>query len=276
MRADEPENWREKFNEVYKMDDGEALKRIAPPFIPERKTYYFKDHEDQARAISDPPNYFTFHWTGSSYQEWGYGFIGDKGMSLRGVLENVLDMKSYEFELPKEFEQVRLTGDWMVDVTTQNDAKLAKLCDIIRVAKGPSLKFVEKEQERPVIVVKGNYTFRPVEGIYDPSAVHLYVGEPDKDEHAGGGSGSFERFLQALGDRAGMGVVSEVEEPPSKDLSWRTHESSNHKELAGLPAGENRTEKIKQLLENVSKQTGLQLQVEQRKLSVWVAEPAPK
>ncbi len=257
------------------MDDGEALKRIAPPFIPERKTYYFKEEPDQARAISDPPTYFTFHWTGSSFQNWGLGFGDEKGMTIRQVLGDVLELKSYQIQLPQEYPSFKLPGDWMLDVTTEMQPKLDKLADIIRDAKGPSLKFSEKEIERPVLVAQGKYAFHPIDGAYEATSVHLFIGKSDKDEGAGGGSGLLDEFLKMLGDRVGMPVANEVEDPPSQRISWRHHSSTNYKQLAGLPEGPAKEEKIKQLLEMVSKQTDLKLTIEQRKVSVWVAEPAP-
>jgi hypothetical protein len=276
LRADESENWREKFNETYKMDEGEALKRIAPPFIPERKTYYFKEFADQAKYIAEPPTYFTFHWTGSTFQNAGYGFVRRDGLTVRGVMESVLELKSYEYQLPKDAASFHLKGDWMVDVTAEMEAKLNKLCDIIREAKGPSLKFTQQELEQPVIVASGTYTFRPIEGTYDTTSVHFFTDKPDKTEGSGGGSGMMERFLTTLGDRAGMQVIDEVDEPQPKMISWRYNSSSNFKELAGLPDRLKRDEKIKKLLENISKQTDLKLTIENRKETVWVAEPAPK
>jgi hypothetical protein len=275
LRADDGDNWRDRFNEVYKMDDGEALKRIAPPFIPERKTYYFKEETDQAKYIADPPTYFTFHWTGSSFQKWGYGFSDAKGMSIRQILRDVLELKSYEYQLPKDTPSFQLKGDWMVDVTAEIDAKLQKLCDIVRAANGPSLKFTQREIEQRVIVASGTYTFHAIEGTYNATSVHLFTDKPDKDEGSGGGSGDVDRFLARLGDRAGMQVIDEVEEPRPQMISWRYNSSSNFKELAGIPDGAKRTEEIKKLLDNVTKQTNLKLTIEQRKVPVWVAEPAP-
>jgi hypothetical protein len=276
VRAGENENWREKFNDVYKMDEGEALKRIAPPFIPERKTYYFKEEKDQARYIAEPPTYLCFHWTGSSFQKAGYGFIDSAGLSLHGILESVLELKTYEYQIPKEAQAFHVTGDWMVDVTAELEPKLQKLCDIMRAADGPSLKFVQKEIERPVIVARGTYAYHPIDGAYNATWVHLFVDKLDKDEGSGGGSGDLGEFLETVGDRVAMPVIDEVQEPRPKTVSWGYHSSSNFSKLAGLVDGPKKTEKIKKLLDAASKQTDLKLTIEQRKVSVWVAEPTPR
>jgi hypothetical protein len=31
--------WKQRFEQIYRLDDDQILKRIAPPFIPERKDY---------------------------------------------------------------------------------------------------------------------------------------------------------------------------------------------------------------------------------------------
>src|SRR4051812_12137597 len=49
-------DWRARFNEVYRLNEGEVLKCIAPPFIPEREVYYRTDHRGQYQAIKEPPD----------------------------------------------------------------------------------------------------------------------------------------------------------------------------------------------------------------------------
>jgi hypothetical protein len=277
IRADENENWREKFNETYRMDEGEALKRIAPPYIPERKIYYQKEEPQQAKYIADPPTYFHFRWTGSSFDSAGYGFMSTAGLSVRGVLQNILGLQSYEYQVPKSAESFVLKGDWMVDATMEIEPKLQKLCDIIREAKGPSLKFVQKEMEEPVVVAKGTFTFHPVDDAYDATSIHLFIDKSDKDEGSGGGSGDVAKFLRMLGDRVGMQVIDEVEEEGRpKNVSWAHHSSTNFKNLAGFPDGPKKMEKIQKLLDIVSKQTDLKLTIEKRKTTMWVGEPVPK
>jgi hypothetical protein len=274
--ADEHESWRDKFNETYQMDEGEALKRIAPPYIPERKTYYQKEEASQARYIKEPPTYFHFRWTGSSFDSAGYGFMSTGGLTIRGVLQNIIGLRSYEYQIPKDAASFELKGDWMVDAMMELEPKLQKLCDIVRDAKGPSLQFTQKESEEPVVVAKGTYTFHPLDDGYNATSIHLYVDKPDKNEGSGGGSGDLAKFLSMLGDRVGMQIIDEVEEPRPSQLSWGHHSSTNFKNLAGLPEGPKKTEKIQKLLDMVSKQTELKLTIEQRKVPLWVAEPAPK
>ncbi|MHC4629386.1 MAG: leucine-rich repeat domain-containing protein, partial [Planctomycetota bacterium] len=65
--------WRKRFEAVYRLEDDQVLKRIAPPFIPERRDYYLNDEKVQARHISRSPDHFTFEWIGK-LKKWGMGF----------------------------------------------------------------------------------------------------------------------------------------------------------------------------------------------------------
>jgi hypothetical protein len=62
-------------------------------------------------------------------------------------------------------------------------------------------------------------------------------------------------------------VVDEVEGERPKMISWDHHQSSR---LHHMPAGPERMEKLVQVLDVVSKQTGLTLELARRKVPVWV------
>lgn len=79
--------WRQRFEEVYRLEDNRILKRIAPPFIPERRDYYVNEHSRQASAISTSPDRFIFHWNGK-LKNWGLGFTNKLG--LGSILGRVL------------------------------------------------------------------------------------------------------------------------------------------------------------------------------------------
>src|SRR5688572_8693420 len=93
-------DWQQRFEQKYALADDEVLKRVEPPFIPERETYYKVELRNQAQRVKEPPDYFTFHFDGQLHR-WGYGFIGEPH-TLRGVLLHVLGMKTFQFDGPEE------------------------------------------------------------------------------------------------------------------------------------------------------------------------------
>jgi Protein of unknown function (DUF3738) len=151
--------------------------------------------------------------------------------------------------------------------------KLAALARITSQAHGRIIHFQRREVDRDVVVAKGRYAFAPIDGVYDNTSVHLFVGTPDRNEGSGGGSGDLAELLQMLGDRTGVPVIDQTEGPPPEGrLQWGHHRSSD---LARYWAGPGRAEKLDRLLETVSKQTGLKFERARRKVPVWVVAEGP-
>ena len=270
--ADESEPWRKQFNETYKLEEGQCLKRIPPPFIPEREIYYKVVDSGQAQHIPKPPDYFTFHWDGG-LKQWGCGFTSGAKQSTGSVLDSILMMKNYEYQLFPELAKFKMNGDWIIDTKAESSVKLAALCNIIKQAGGPGAKFTQKDLPRKVVVATGEYVPHPLTDIHHPTWIHLYVDKPDPTEGSGGGSGDFKELLEMLGSRVGMQVIDEVIGDKPARLTWGHHSSTNLAQLAGLPDGPQRDERIAKLLEIVSQQTEIHFKQELRMLPTWVAEP---
>jgi hypothetical protein len=266
-------DWRENFNETYRLDETQCLKRIAKPFIPERENYYRDAQRHSAGGSQDPPAYYCFFWKDGKLNRWGEGWAAGDKQSVRSIMDFVLQMKTYEYEMPDELASFKMDGDWIVDPDAQPALKLAALCEIIRSANGPSFAFQEKQMPRDVVIATGEFLQHPLENIHHPQKVHLYVGEPDANEGAGGGSGDLKEFLEMLGTRLGMPVIDQVSGDRPARFSWGHHGSTNFEKLAGLPAGQEKDTKITELLELVSKQTELHFKRELQMVPVWVAEP---
>jgi hypothetical protein len=127
--------------------------------------------------------------------------------------------------------------------------------------------------DRDVVVATGKYHFTPIDGAYNRSSVHLFVGTLDPDEGSGGGSGDLPEFLRMIGDRTGVPVIDKTDgPPPTERISWGHHRTSY---LTREPAGPARDTKLAKLLDTVSKQTGLRFERARRKVPVWVLTEGP-
>jgi len=268
-QGDEERNWEEEFNKVYRLSEKEVLKRIEPPFIPQRLDYYQQKHSSQAQSIAKPPTYFNFQWRNEKLVDFGLGFLGDGALGLSGMLHNILQMPLYEFEGDKELLEMKLPGDWIVRPDAPVEQKLQAAGDILHEATGKNITFTQQELPRNVIVVTGNYSAETRDSDGRIIDIHCYSGQKDPTEGGGGGSGTLEEFMTRLGDLAGSAVAIETPSRPIGTISWRTHRSSY---LDREPPGTERDEKINQLLQNVAQQTGLEFKVEERKVPVWVAK----
>ena len=126
--------WRQRFEEVYRLEDNRILKRIAPPFIPERLEYYNHEESHQAEAIPEPPDYFTFHWENNKLKKWGLGFTGGK-RPLDSILRQNLSIEANKFDGPEELLQIEVPGDWIV----RKPSTVEKSSSVTASTRNPSL-----------------------------------------------------------------------------------------------------------------------------------------
>ncbi len=261
--GEETPAWREKFDQVYRLEDEEVLRRIPPPFIPERMDYYRIENSSQAQQIPKGPDYFCFHWTGQ-LRKWASGFLNGNPLTLAGVLESVLDLENFEFEGPKQLLSAKLAGDWIVNPDVEREKKLEALAGIFEKATKRKIEFVPEKVEREVVVAGGDWTFDCNNG---KGTVHLRADESDPNEGGGGGSGTMDAFFNRLGSLINLRVVDETTTKAPQNFQWRTHHSSY---VSRTPAGAQREEKVKKLLEVASEQTGVSFVMEKREVEVWM------
>ena len=111
----------------------------------------------QAKLIRKPPDYFTFHWDGAVH-EWGCGFTSGEKLSTSSVLDSILMLKNYDYQLFPALAKFKMDGDWIIDTRAEMPVRLAALCDIIKSAGGPAASFTRKELPRTVVVASALQT----------------------------------------------------------------------------------------------------------------------
>src|SRR5262249_12826051 len=83
------DDWQARFNAVYNLKDGEDLKLIPPPFIPERLAYYRSVQPTPIPGLASDPSSFIFNWTDNQLTFSTMSFSPDRRASLANVLEAV-------------------------------------------------------------------------------------------------------------------------------------------------------------------------------------------
>ncbi|MEN6332904.1 MAG: M56 family metallopeptidase, partial [Phycisphaerales bacterium] len=260
-------DWRKRFNKVYRLAGNEALKRIAPPFIPERMDYYNSEHEQQAKLIPSGPDQMTFRWNwNDQLQNWSMTF-GASG-KIGSVLNGVIGLKSYEYEGPQSLLAIELPGDWIVqDRGVGQDVKLIAFEELLARELGRTIRFEKRSVERDVIVATGAFSFHPPVGTYENTSVHLYASEADPDESAGGGaSDSVGEFLRMLGDRVNMPVIDHTEVAGLEKIPYRHHQSSR---VGKIQDEQERAEQLRILLDHLTEQTELRFRIGREEVPVW-------
>ena len=121
-------------------------------------------------------------------------------------------------------------------------------------------------------MAKGQYVFKPPAEAPGERSVVMYAGEFDRNSGGGGGSGGLPEFLKTLGTRVKVPVIDETEGPKPAQFSWR-HQSSAY--LEREQPGPEKDRKLRVLLDNVGKQTGLKFETARRKVPVWFVTEGP-
>jgi len=265
---DQPD-WKAEFERVYRLEPGRVVKRVPPPFIPERHALCVAHNHVQGK---DHPDYMVFHGTtAGDVRDWVNVYGGDRKLPLRDILSIGLEIPGHRFQGPDELLSLDLMGDWVVDPDAPLPAKLAAMTGIIREAHGRLVRFERRQPEREVIVATGQFKFNPLPDLREPKLLHLFTGFIDP-ARGGQKTGTMEGFFQTLETFAGQAVVDETTGARPKEFTWVAQTSAY---LADKPAGPGRERSRQELLGNVSKQTGMRFQVARRKVPVWVVVEGP-
>jgi hypothetical protein len=262
--AGEEESWRARFDRVYNLGQEEVLKRIAPPFIDERMDFYQNIEPTQAAAIPAGPATFYFRWDGR-LRTWGMSFGGER--TVADVINMALGLRRDEFEGPERLLGMKLPGDWIVRSSVPREDALQALADILLHDEGRRIAFEKHRVEREVIVARGRFRFKPADGTYDRTSIHVYEGGPDRGEGGGGASGTIGEFLKDLGNVAlPLPVIDETRHDADARVEWRWNRSGY---LRGTSEEADRTARIDRVLANLSAQTGLRFDRERRPMEIW-------
>jgi RNA polymerase sigma factor (sigma-70 family) len=254
--------WMEAFERRYLLTDGQVLKRVAPPFPPERSEFIFES-QDWFRGGQ---YVHCFMYDGKLIDERETGNNGR--MALRELLRLLIRLKSYEFQGPDDLLRETIAGDWIYRGGTAQSDLLAALGTILREELGLRVKIERREIEREVIVVRGRYQARPLLAGDEGKVLHIFVEPaPPQSSFGGDSSGNLRKLLDRLGDQFGRRFNDESQTPGELKIEWRDHLALlSPEQRQDLNAG---GALLDRLLENLSKQTSLQFRRELHKESVW-------
>jgi hypothetical protein len=253
--ADTPP-WREKFDEVYRLADGENAKLIPAPFIDERAAYHREAHP----GVGNTPGQYGFKWNNGKLRQsswWSAPGTVASALSKAGIEGVDLDGLGGVYDM-------EVAGDWIVRADATREQVLADIERILHKATDGKIKVEKIKLEKDVIVARGKYAQKlitePAPPPREPKDVHLFVNTLDAREGAGGGVGTLDEFIKRVAQIAGMKVVNEAE-PLKGKVSWTNNYDANDAQKS--------SELRELLLKHVSEQTSLQLSIERRTVDAW-------
>ena len=260
--------WRERFDQVYSLDDGEVLRWVRYPFIPERQIYATQElHYYSGTDNPPPPGYLFFRWDGK-LRNWT---LAMHECSLGLVLRDI-GLQRYERDGSDKLLRLKLGGDWIACDNVPIEDKLLTLERILQNELGRTIRFEKCKVNRDAIIVRGQYKRVPLADVKRPDKIYVY---PDSWEDFsgpepvdGGGTGSVVKLIEMVGSHFNQPIVFETENLSDITVSYFTSQSYSLA-IANAKARQDMQEILDSVLQNLSKQTSLQFEYGQRDQDVW-------
>jgi hypothetical protein len=255
---DEP--WRRAFEAAYRLEDGEVLKRVLPPFVPERRDFInYRMHQGKMRP-GEPvgERQLALEWDGDR--------LDSHWMSIKdGTVESALSwacyLRRWEWEASDRIRDLPMPGDWVWRRESSINARIAAFQSILEEAVGPDIQMSPARVQREVIVARGTPTPTPLPGARHPNEIAVFYGDrPPTDGDVGAFPTTTKVVLEQLEEMTTMHVVDEMKEV---DVKVWLH---LYAQATRFPISKAQRES---LLANVGKQLGVDLVYDWRPLNIW-------
>jgi len=249
-----------EFHDIYRLDEGEIIKFIKPPFVLGRQEYLLATPAYNSFALQHPGYHCGFHWDGELK---AHSFSSSR--SLWWILYYILGIPDYDYNLPKELK-VNLCGDWIVRTDSTKDEQLKALEEIIYAELNRSIHFEKRTTEREVIVATGRFEFKPFRG-QNPEWLFLYLNEDDGllGHIVTHQATSVSELLLGIADAPGIDIAIDDRTEPVEIPKIKCRCSSS----LGVDMSKDKEKNLPILLDNLTKQTGLKFKLERQPAEIW-------
>jgi RNA polymerase sigma factor (sigma-70 family) len=256
-------NWRTTFENAYALQPNQNLKFIPPPPLPERQRYLLEVENNDS-----PMPFIQWRWiNGTLKRQWMQG-NGPAGASLLSVLKFCANLDAHHISLVN-LPAINANGDWIVRDGATTEAILTDLRTILLQQFKTDVRSEKIEVVKNALIATGNYHLRRIPDatvgdlqIYTDVLDHPQPGE----EIAGGGISDPAEFWSMMGEYLGIPIVDEATNEPDK-IDWLLSYSffRDSKEPAVR----------QQILDNITKQTGLAFKQDKRIFTTWKLTSVP-
>ena len=218
-KADDDEPALKEFLEAYRLEPDQILKRVPTP-RPEGVRIWWKQKYPNHGNQPDRFGAMVFRWRDpNELENWG-GTTGD-GYSFRHLLK-YLEINIYPIEIDGDvkFLDTVVGGDWIFRDGVDEERMIRALETILQRTLRRRISLIFRQVEREVVVARGRYRLARVAG-QTKDEIEIYGKQiVPGGGGAGGGTGTFSKFLKWVGEWIERPVVSEVEAPPVEQLTW--------------------------------------------------------
>ena len=242
--------WRERFNNVYELAEGQKVKFVAEPLIPERQSFWDNEQRRQGgrgwKLHKD--EVFSMTWDG---KEAHWASLSLSGGDLGQALQVAAKLHGWEIDSSIPID-MSFRGDWIFRKSATTAQVMDELGPIVSARLGKPVHFVQRLLPREVIVVRGAYHYAPLPGQLD--GLIQFMGKPRGSEptaplrHT-----TLHEMIARIEGPTGRRVFDETADP-SPQVAWIDHLRIDDSSV---------------LLRNLTTQTSLHFDQEQRNLQVW-------
>jgi len=269
--------WKDGFDLVYRLDPGQTLRWVRPPFIPERAKFFAPLSIRSDVSMSGPvefdhvPQSNLFLWNGREAKDYW-----TNPTTLKKLL-TALGLTIKEIRGPFELLDLKLYGDWILRKESTTERRLQELSQILKKEFGQSVSFSKQRIEEQVIVAHGQLNLEPIKFEEWETQALRHFPELPKNYPIFVYADSLDeaRFRMLYADTYLYGLLQEVakllrhpivDETESSDIvvGWAIHNSVTREAVLGDP------NIVDSLLENLAKQTSLEFTRQKRASYVWL------
>jgi len=251
-------NWQPRFNEVYGLREGEVLRNVAPPFIPERQAFWNSEQRrygGQGGVPLSDLSVLTVSWDGTTGR---WACLSGGQSTVANVVQMCVGLKAWEMDT-STLGTLPMPGDWVFRKGATTQQKMDGLAQFLSARVGRTVRLVQRPMMHDTIIVSGDYHFSPLAGHGDDGVIE-FVGEPIEIMGVPGG-----RQPASPKERSTLGaMLVMLESYMGTPVVDQTGTSGKTLWLREYP-----THNPQRLLANVLKQTGLTVAHEQRQVTAW-------
>ncbi len=276
QRAIDP-NWRQSFDGVYTLSDGQNLARVQQPYIGSRADfqqmfYHPQKYNGQGNGpigsksvgnTTDPPDAMDLEWDPQSHRVERITRINWGAWAFESLTVNLIGLRPDQFITPSRMTGITLAGDWVFRKGATPEEKLESFQK--QLQKTPAAFVFEKKMiDRKVIVIRGQYARTDW-----PKGTITLQWTPDAPQRVSQG-GDVGYFIRHMTMALGRPLINEW---TGSEHAYFEFPSVNYLKVKG-GVGDEQEARLTELLHVLGHQMHVELVPETRQIETFIIQPA--
>jgi hypothetical protein len=257
----------EFLREMYALKEGEVVRHFGEPYHLARKhlARMVQPHDIPTRRGDSMYCNFLVWRDGAIAQE---SKIGQSNF-VENVIAVIVGHPRVESQIPEEIGDRQISGDFLYRPDATPEQKADALAKILSRELGQPIRLTFKDVERTFYFARGQVTIDPAKfrKIEDLPVIEVNGGDYDGDHGEIIGWGTFSGHVGQLAEYIGARIIDETE-PSDIKCAW----SRRWYDRTGTPEEQRFKLDPEVVLQNVSKQTGVEFESRQRTVRMLVLE----